>query len=238
MGSYNGAETCELVGLHMLSQLEQLGINIGLYRDDGLAICDKTPFETENIKKEICKIFKENNLNITIEANKKIIDFLDITMNLKTGEHKPYIKPNNTPLYVHKQSNHQPNIIKNIPESINRRLSNISSNEKIFKKAIPPYQDALKKNRYDYKLEYKPTINQNNKLKNNRKRNITWFDPPYSKHVASNIGKQFLNLIDTCFQPTNKLHKILNRHSKTKLQMYAKCKTNHIQSQQSNTYQR
>ena len=122
-------------------------INIGLYRDDGLAICDKTPFETENIKKEICKIFKENNLSITIEANKKIIDFLDITMNLKTGEHKPYMKPNNTPLYVHKQSNHPPNIIKNIPESINvnRRLSNISPNEKIFKKAIPPYQDALKK---------------------------------------------------------------------------------------------
>ena len=147
MGSYDGAETCELVGLYMLSQLEQLGINIGLYRDDGLAICDKTPFETENIKKEICKIFKENNLNITIDANKKIIDFLDITMNLKTGEHKPYMKPNNTPLYVHKQSNHPSNIIKNIPESINRRLSNISSNEKIFKKAIPPYQDALKKKR-------------------------------------------------------------------------------------------
>ena len=47
MGSYDGAETCELVGLYMLSQLEQLGINIGLYRDDRLAICYKTPFETE-----------------------------------------------------------------------------------------------------------------------------------------------------------------------------------------------
>ena len=107
MGSYDGAETCELVGLNMLSQLEQLGINIGLYRDDGLAICDKTPFETENIKKEICKIFKENNLNITIEANKKIIDFLDITMNLKTGEHKPYMKPNNTP-FIRTQTKQPP----------------------------------------------------------------------------------------------------------------------------------
>ena len=37
--------------------------------------------------------------------------------------------------------------------------------------------------------------------------------PPYSKHVASNIGKQFLNLLDTCFPPTNKLHKILNRNT-------------------------
>ena len=93
---------------------------------------------------KICKIFEENKLNITIEANKKIIDFLDITMDLRTGVHKPFMKPN-TPLYVHNKSNHPPNIIKNIPESINRRLSNISSNEKIFKKAIPPYQDALKK---------------------------------------------------------------------------------------------
>ena len=127
--------------------------------------------------------------------------------------HKPYMKPNNTPLYVHKQSKHPPNIIKNIPERINRRLSNVSSNEKLFKKAISPYQDALKKSGYDYKLEYKPTINQNNKSKNNRKRNITWFNPPYSKHVASNIGKQFLNLIETCFPPTNKLHKKLNRNT-------------------------
>ena len=91
-------------------------------------------------------VFEENKLNITIEANKKkIIDFLDITMDLRTGVHKPFMKPNNTPLYVHNKSNHPINIIKNIPESINRRLSNISSNEKIFKKAIPPYQDAPQK---------------------------------------------------------------------------------------------
>ena len=139
MGSYDGAETCELVGLYMLSQTGTIGHkyrhNIGhKYRDDGLAICDKTPFITENIKKEICKTFKENNLNITIKAYQKIVNFLNITMNLKTGEHKPYMKPNNTHLYVHKQSNHPPNIFKNITESINRRLSNISSNEKYSKK--------------------------------------------------------------------------------------------------------
>ena len=103
----------------------------------------------------------------------KVVDFLNIKMDLNTREHKPYMKPNNTPLYVHKQSNHSPNIIKNIPESINRRLSNKSSNKIIFKKAIPPYQDALMKSGYNYKLECKPTpsnnINQNNKSKNNRK---------------------------------------------------------------------
>ena len=31
------AEFCDVVGLYMLSQLQAPGINIGLYRDDGLA---------------------------------------------------------------------------------------------------------------------------------------------------------------------------------------------------------
>ena len=37
MGSYDGAEVCELVGLYMLHLLSQrLGIDfVGLYRDDG-----------------------------------------------------------------------------------------------------------------------------------------------------------------------------------------------------------
>ena len=78
-------------------------------------------------------------------------------MDLQTGEHKIYMKPNNTPLYVHKQSNHPPNIIKNIPENINQRLSAISSNKNIFNQATKPYQDALKKGGYSHKLEYNPT---------------------------------------------------------------------------------
>ena len=47
MDSYIGAETCELVGSLLLSQLQDLDMNIGLYRDDGLAISRVT----ENIKK-------------------------------------------------------------------------------------------------------------------------------------------------------------------------------------------
>ena len=51
MGSYDGAETCELVGSFLLSQLQNLDVNIGLYRDDGLAISNAAPRDTENIKK-------------------------------------------------------------------------------------------------------------------------------------------------------------------------------------------
>ncbi|GFR62873.1 hypothetical protein ElyMa_005469300 [Elysia marginata] len=62
MGSYDGAETCELVGLFLLSQLNKLNIDVGLYRDDGLAVCKKaqTPKQIKEIKQTICKIFKNN----------------------------------------------------------------------------------------------------------------------------------------------------------------------------------
>ena len=80
MGSYDGKETCELVGCYLLSQLKEIpGIEIGLYRDDGLAVLQQTPKATEKIKKEICKIFRKCDLKITIEANKKVVNFLDVT---------------------------------------------------------------------------------------------------------------------------------------------------------------
>ena len=64
-------------------------------------------------------------------------------MDLRTGEHKPHMNLT-THLYMYTKNSHTPNIIKNISASINRRLANISSSESIFKKAIPPYYDALK----------------------------------------------------------------------------------------------
>ena len=126
MGSFDGAETCELVGSFLLSQLQQLNINIGLYRDDGLAVVNSTPRVIENIKKDICRIFNNNGLCITIEANKKIINFLDITYNLNQCAYQPYTKPNTTIMYVHHDSSHPPSIIKNIPARINRRLSSLT----------------------------------------------------------------------------------------------------------------
>ena len=45
MGSFDGAEVCELVGLYQLYHLSSVigdKMNIGLYRDDGLAILEAT----------------------------------------------------------------------------------------------------------------------------------------------------------------------------------------------------
>lgn len=211
MGSYDGAETCDLVGSFLLSQLQDLNINVGLYRDDGLATTNTTPRDTENIKKEICRIFNRNGLRITIEANKKIISFLDVTFNLNNSTYQPYTKPNTTLQYVHRESNHPPITTKNIPAGINKRLSSLSSDKASFDKAVPPYQKALDEGGYQYTLHYEPTTTA--KRKNRQRSNILWYNPPFSKNVSTNIGHKFLSLIDKHFPKDHSLRKIFNRNT-------------------------
>ena len=132
---------------------------------------------------------------------------------LKTETYKPYNKPNNTPQYIHKDSNHPPSVLKNIPDGVNKRLSNNSSNEEMFNSASPIFQEALNRSGYKYKLKFNPQSQQpKNKNKNRkRKRNVTWFNPPYNTEVQTNLGKEFLKLIDEYFPPYHKLSKIINR---------------------------
>ena len=215
MGSYDGAETCELVGTYLLCQLpKEISRNqIGLYRDDGLAAFRTTARKIEQIKKSICKVFSNNQLQITIEANKKVVNFLDVTLDLNKQSYAPYIKPNNKPLYVHRESNHPPLILKNIPLAINRRLNEISSNKELFDEAAPVFQEALHNSGYDYTLKYE-NINPSSENKaKNRSRNITWFHPPYSKHVTTNVGKKFLSIVHDCFKKSHPLRKIFNKNT-------------------------
>jgi hypothetical protein len=216
MGSFDGAETCELVGLYLLNEITQKhGKNFGLYRDDGLGVSDAKPREIENIKKDLCSIFSKHGLKITIESNKKIVNFLDVTLNLKNGKHVPYNKPNNTPLYVHTESNHPPNIIKNIPIGINKRLCEISYDQESFDIATPIYQRSITNSGYKHQLKYSNEEKTDNGTKNrkNRSRNIIWYNPPYSKNVETNIGKTFLKILDEEFPKEHLLHKIFNRNT-------------------------
>lgn len=47
--------------------------------------------------------------------------------------------------------------LRNIPESINKRLSEISFDKECFDKAKSTYQDTLNKSGYKYNLSYKET---------------------------------------------------------------------------------
>lgn len=216
MGSFDGAETCELVGSYLLHQLpEAIRRQMGLYRDDGLGIFRDTPRQIEKIKKLICKMFSKNGLKITIEANKKSVNFLDITLDLDKGTHAPYSKPNDIPLYIHQDSNHPPSIKKNIPLAINKRLSELSSTKLQFDLAAPQYQNALKQSGYGHQLEFeKPTTSPSEKNKNaNRKRNVTWYNPPFSQSVNTNIGKKFLNIVKETFTNEHPLKRIFNKNT-------------------------
>ena len=111
MGAYDSAEVCELVGSFLLHQLSNKynKKDIGLYRDDGLAVFkNKSGPQAERIKKDFQKFFRENDLNIVIKCNLKIVDYLDVTLNLLNNTYKPFSKPNNEINYIHKESNHPP----------------------------------------------------------------------------------------------------------------------------------
>ena len=140
MGSYDGAEVCELVGLFLLHQVSQLfgTNNNGLYRDDGLAILNNTPGSaTERTKKKLIKLFKDNGLKIVVESRLTQTDFLDVTFNLKSRKFWLYRKPNDQPLYIDMQSNHPPKLKENLPSMLAQRISQNSSDREQFDKALP-----------------------------------------------------------------------------------------------------
>ena len=140
---------------------------------------------------------------ITVDPNTTKVNFLDVTLDLRSGKFYPYIKEGNIPLHVHQESNHPPSILRNIPESINKRLSEISSHKESFDSAKGVYQEALDKSGYHHKLSF--TLSQASRPQNTRRRNILWFNPPFSKNVATNVGKCFLSLIVKNFPKSNPL---------------------------------
>ena len=216
MGSYDGAETCELVGLYILFLLSSIidKQNVGLYRDDGLAILQNTNGHfADKKRKEIINVFKKIGLDITINVNLKIVNFLDVTFDLKNCTYKPYHKPNESPMYININSNHPKNIIKQLPKTINKRINEISSNEEVFNKAAKFYNDALKDSGYEEQLSYVPkSVNNEPKRRKNRKRKVIWFNPPYSISVKTNIGQKFLNLIKKHFRD-HRYKKIFNSNN-------------------------
>ena len=173
MGSYDGAEICELVGLFVLNLLSNhLGkSNVGLYRDDGLAIVKgKNGRLADIVRKKLHAIFQQIGLKITAQVNHQKVNFLDITLDLSNGKFTPFRKPNNQPQYVNSHSNHPPSIIKQIPKSINKRLSSLSSDQQSFDECKAVYENALKQSDYIFPLHYSNHDSTNPPSTNKRKR--------------------------------------------------------------------
>ena len=157
MGSFDGAEIYELIGLYLLDKLSSLigRKNVGLYRDDGLAAINSSSGPVLNkMRKNIIALFKNEGLSITIETNLFETDFLDVTFNLATGKFFSFRKPNNQLLYINAKSNHPLNILSDLPSMIKKRLSDLSCNEEEYEKAKPLYETALNESGYKTTLAY------------------------------------------------------------------------------------
>ena len=73
--------------------------------------------EAERLK-TFQKLFKEKCLDIIVQCNLKITNYLDVTLNLSDGSYCSYKKPNEETNYIHVNSDHPPSIIKEISRSI------------------------------------------------------------------------------------------------------------------------
>ena len=140
---------------------------------------------------------------------------IDVTFDLVNEIYKPYRKPNNKPHYINRHSNHPPNILKQLPKSIETRISETSSNIDVFNISIKTYNDALHESNFKETLRFVIPAQKNNdeNQKSKRKRNIIWFNPPYSKYLKTNTGKTFLQLLSKNFPKDHEMHKIFNKNT-------------------------
>ena len=188
MGAYYVAEVCELAETFSLASVYIMTTG-----------CQYLKTQLERIKKSLENAFKDFGLEIVAESNLRIVNYLDVTLNLNDGSFRPCDKSDDIIQYI-KEFNHPPNLIKHLPASIEKRLSNNSFDEKIFQESAIYYEDTLNKAGYLDKVVYHApsASNQENKNKNCQ-RNVLWFNLPCSKSVTTRIGQSFLYLIDIYF---------------------------------------
>ena len=118
------------------------------------------------------------------------------------------------------ESNHPPTIIRQIPDIISKILNNLSCCKDDFDAAKPGYEEALLRSGYKEiaKPEYKPrdtdaANSHSRKGKKQRKRKVTWFNPPFAANLSNDLGRKFLQLIEKHFRKESPLSKILNKHT-------------------------
>ena len=156
MDAYDSAQVPDLIGIYILDTFGRI-VNlerVGLYQDDGIVFTpDSNGPKTFKIQK-IIRTFKLLGPRIEITSNLKIVDFLDVTLNLNNGTFKPFSKNNSTPTYINTDSNHPKSILKQIPNAVNQRINRLSPCKKFFEERKWIYDEALKNSGFQVRLEY------------------------------------------------------------------------------------
>ena len=216
------------MGIYILDTLGRI-VNleqVGLYWYDGIIyIPDSNGPKTSSIQKKIIRAFKLQGLRIQIASNLKIVDFLDVTLNLNNGIFKPFSKNESAPRSINISPNHPRSVLRQVPNAVNLRINMLSSCKEIFVENKSRYDDALKGSGFQGRLEYLTPVDLNSRVKNNnggthtlikvgeiinnsshekrrgknRNRKVVWFNPPFCRVAIINIGKYFLHLLDYKF---------------------------------------
>ena len=121
MGCLDGTDVCELVGSYILKQLSQLfeHHSVGLRRSDSLTILKGLSGpDAERVKKKPIILFNNCGLKIIIKANLHVLNFLDITLDLRNNTYELYRKQENHPFYVNNSSNHPKAILREFIKDI------------------------------------------------------------------------------------------------------------------------
>ena len=56
-------------------------------------------------------------------------------------------------------------------------------------------------------------IDENIGRRRHRNRKITWFNPPFSANVTTNVGHEFLKIVKKCFNKQHKFFKLFNKNT-------------------------
>ena len=82
----------------------------------------------------------------------KVVNYLDVTLNLNDDSYQPYRKPNNETHYIHIHSDHPPCLTKQLPQSIEKRLSKLSQSKDRIYHTTPYYEQRVASCGYNKKL--------------------------------------------------------------------------------------
>ena len=82
----------------------------------------------------------------------------------------------------------------------------------MFNEAKSEYERALGDAGYSDELAYDNDKHRSSRPTRKRRR-IVWYKPPYSKSVATNIGREFFKLLRLHFPKQHPLHSIFNRNT-------------------------
>ena len=124
--------------------------------------CQYLKTRLERIKESLQKLFKDFGLEIAAESNLRIVNYLDVKLNLNDGSFGPCDKPDDI---INKEFNHPPNLIQHLPASIEKRLLKIFFDEKMFQESAIYYEDTVNKAGYTDKLAYHASSASNQEKK-------------------------------------------------------------------------